>query len=130
MEIDRRFSRIKGGEEDLIGDLEEEEVGPREFTISQGRMMHPRELGKAYRFPQYEYDITVQYPSDEDWGRAAHSDIQLIRYKLLNTPTSVSGVQGRWFKPDMGVELQKSMDGYFQFFVMPLFVEYSTDDTA
>lgn len=122
------FRRIKHSTKDL-GAITESFIGNRAYDIASGRMINPREMGKAYKFPVYEYDITVQYRVVEKWSRAAHSDIQLIRDKLFNT-ISVSGVQGSWFKPDISVELQLHDSNDFQFFIMPLYVEYSTDDIA
>ena len=63
----KHFHRLKHSVKDL-GAITDSLIAPRVFDIASGRMIETREFGKAYRFPRYEYDITVQYPLPRHGG--------------------------------------------------------------
>lgn len=128
-DIDSRtpFQRYKGKAADLSA-LQKSLIGARQFAIAPGRQVGVHGVGYGYSFPLYEYDVLFQYPKSERWAEIMHSDAVLIKYKLLNTKTSVSGVQLRQPKPEQNIETIASEE--FQSMVITVLVHYEVNDTA
>lgn len=129
IESKKPFQRYKGRAA-TMGSLEKALIGPRQFSIGTGRRVGWHGVGRGYQFPLFEYDITVQYPPGDVWSRTMHSDAMLIHYKLLNTPTSVDGVQARWIMPASPIEAATDDANEKQTITMVLSVYYETTDTA